>query len=290
MGKTRAVFQLLRVPNVFTAMADVLAGYLIMAAGVFSFKPLLGVLGATACIYSLGCVLNDLMDRETDRVERPSRPIPSQAVTITEAVLITYALAALGFLSAWAAGSRAFIVACLLIALVVFYDVFSKQDPLWGPLGMAACRALNLMLGMSPHGARIGAYVLLPLLTFGYVFSLTVLSRLEMGQRETGYRTSMAIGWALFGIGVLIVLGTKLLRAGGLVYLCALLGMAGPPVVTALRNPHPQAVQKAVKWLVLGIPALDAFYVAGVRGFLYGLPVMACLIPSLYLARRFDVT
>ncbi len=288
--KARAVFQLLRIPNVFTAMADVLAGYLIVALHVFSVKPLLGVLAATACIYSLGCVLNDLMDRETDRMERPSRPIPSQAVTIAEAVVITFILAALGFLSAWAAGFHALVTACLLIVLVVVYDVFSKQDAFWGPLGMAGCRALNLVLGMSPHPAGIGIYGVLPLLTLGYVFGLTVLSRLETGRKEKGYAALLAIGWGLFGTGVIVLLGTKLVKPIALVYLAVLLGVAGPFVVTALKSLRPQAVQRAVKWLVLGIAAVDAFYVSGVHGFSYGLPVMACLLPSVYLARKFYVT
>lgn len=288
--KARAVLQLLRIPNVFTAMADVLAGYLIAALHVFSVKPLFAVLAATACIYSLGCVLNDLMDRETDRVERPSRPIPSQAVTITEAVVITFILVALGFLSAWGAGFHALVIACLLILLVVVYDVFSKQDAFWGPLGMAGCRALNLGLGMSPHPAGIGIYGVLPFLTLGYVFGLTVLSRLETGRKEKGYVALLAIGWGLFGTGVVVLLGTKLFKPISLVYLVVLLGAAGPSVVTALKSLQPLAVQRAVKWLVFGIPVVDAFYVSGVHGFSYGLPVMACLLPSIYLARKFYVT
>lgn len=271
-------------------MADVLAGYLIVAAGALAIRPLMGLVVATGCIYSLGCVLNDLVDREVDRVERPWRPIPSQAVTIAEGVFITFILAALALLGAAVAGLFALITACVLIFFVVFYDMFSKQHPFWGPLGMALCRAFNLLLGMSPHVDRLGAYAVLPLLTLGYVFSLTVLSRLEVGQRERRYGVRVGIGWGVFLIGAMALVAMEFLQPLSLIYFLGLVGVAVPSVVVALKSLRASEVQDAVKKLVLGIVAVDAFYVSGVHGFLYGLPIMVCLFPSVYLARRFYVT
>jgi 4-hydroxybenzoate polyprenyltransferase len=71
----RACLQLLRPANVTTALADVLAGFAIAGLGNRAALPWL--LLATAALYAGGIVLNDVFDREIDKLERPDRPIPS---------------------------------------------------------------------------------------------------------------------------------------------------------------------------------------------------------------------
>jgi hypothetical protein len=60
--------------------------------------------------------------------------------------------------------------------------------------------------------------------------------------------------------------------------------------VKALINPKPGRIQKAVKMLIIGIPVLDAVYVSGMVGFSYAVPVLLCIVPSLFLSRYFYVT
>src|SRR5215213_5958422 len=62
----RAVLQLLRPANVATALADVLAGFALAGLGNRSALPWL--LLATAALYAGGIVLNDVFDRELDRI------------------------------------------------------------------------------------------------------------------------------------------------------------------------------------------------------------------------------
>src|SRR5437867_3441682 len=80
----RAYAQLLRIPNVFTAMADIFLGWL--AVWHWNYQPppvitLFLLLGATFCLYCGGMVLNDFFDMAEDRRERPFRPIPSGRVS-----------------------------------------------------------------------------------------------------------------------------------------------------------------------------------------------------------------
>lgn len=84
-GKTLATLQLVRYPNLFTAAADIFAGYFMVhgARVVGSDRFLLGL--SSMCLYAAGCVLNDLADQEVDAVERPFRPIPSGRVSIRAA-------------------------------------------------------------------------------------------------------------------------------------------------------------------------------------------------------------
>ena len=74
--------RLIRVPNVFTAMADVAMGYFFVAgAGCFGWREgmLLGLLVvASSLLYSAGMVLNDVFDYDEDCRDRPMRPLPSR--------------------------------------------------------------------------------------------------------------------------------------------------------------------------------------------------------------------
>ena len=85
-----AYLQLMRFPNLFTAAADVIAGYLIVRGLDIKLWDLVGLVFATSGIYAGGCVLNDLCDRNVDAIERASRPIPSGRVSTFEAFLLIW--------------------------------------------------------------------------------------------------------------------------------------------------------------------------------------------------------
>ncbi len=68
----RAYLELVRVPNVFTAMADILLGFLFTHRGLEPFGPFVLLLAASSMLYLSGMVLNDYFDREQDARERPT--------------------------------------------------------------------------------------------------------------------------------------------------------------------------------------------------------------------------
>ena len=78
--KALAYLQIMRFPNIFTAIADVTAGCLIVLGSDAQWAPLIALAISTSAIYAAGCVLNDICDRQIDAKERPERPIPSGAV------------------------------------------------------------------------------------------------------------------------------------------------------------------------------------------------------------------
>src|SRR5688572_2542760 len=112
-GGLRDYLQLVRLPNVFTAMADVLMGYLVThdpaplptlkLPGVFW-----ALLGASCCLYCAGMVLNDVYDIDADRRERPQRPLPSGRIGWNVARWLGYELllagVALAFLASYLTG------------------------------------------------------------------------------------------------------------------------------------------------------------------------------------------
>ncbi len=153
----RALLQLVRLPNVFTALADIWLGYLFTHAALSPWPIVALLSGSSALIYAAGMALNDYFDRSQDAHERPARPIPSGRVSATGALrlglgmLVTGVLLA-GVTSSLTGGPRPAVIATALAAMVLIYDGWLKPTPL-APLAMGSCRLLNVLLGMMPRRA-----------------------------------------------------------------------------------------------------------------------------------------
>jgi len=117
---------------------------------------------ATSCLFCGGMVLNDVFDANVDAIERPSRPIPSGAISLAVARSVAIGVLLVGFAFAVAAGMLAMTdstvglstlirSACCGIAVVLsiwLYDGPLKKTWL-GPLAMGSCRFFNILLGAS---------------------------------------------------------------------------------------------------------------------------------------------
>src|SRR5688572_14330554 len=103
-SKLLAYLRLLRLPNVFTAIADVSMG-LLFAQGVSGpLETFLCLLAASSLLYLAGMVLNDVFDLEVDRQERPERPLPSGQIPLGFAKALGWGLLTLGLVAGVAAG------------------------------------------------------------------------------------------------------------------------------------------------------------------------------------------
>ncbi|HSI81342.1 MAG TPA: UbiA family prenyltransferase, partial [Solirubrobacterales bacterium] len=149
----QAVAELVRLPAVLSVPGDVLLGA--AAAGRAGDVPrAAGLATASSCMYLAGMALNDYADREIDARERPGRPIPSGRVTPGFALGLAGGLTAAGVATAAAIdGLRALKVAAPLAASVWAYDLALKRSAAGVP-GMSACRALDVLIGAGPGGAR----------------------------------------------------------------------------------------------------------------------------------------
>jgi len=281
--------QLVRLPNIFTAVADILAGYSLVRGLSINLHDLFCLMLASACIYGGGCALNDVRDFEIDRAERPHRPIPSGAVSRRAALTLSIILLGLGWSVAFLVSRSTFFVAGLLVALVVFYDCLSKDMPFLGSLTMSACRGANLALGMLP-GMPFSFLIVFPFITIGYVFWLTALSKFETCGAPKLYP-------AIISAGILLVLSVPacLVVAGylsvhALIALGGLLMIVAPPLIGWIRQPIPDRAGRAVKFMVLAIPVLDSVYVMGVQNWILALPVLFCAGLALGLAKFMAVS
>ena len=289
-SKLKTYLQLVRLPNAFTALADVAAGFLASGGGAGELRPALLVATASVCLYTGGIVLNDVCDIGVDRRERPSRPLPSGRVALSRARVLAFGLLAAGFAAGALATVASGIVAALLVGLIVLYDAWAKHVPLVGPLSMGSCRFANVLLGATAASAGQPFPWIPAVLIAGLVVAATMLSRDEVaGGRRRGVLAASLV------LGLIATLAAVWLRAEGRdawgwVFLLVFLAFIGPGLVRAWQAPNPSAIQGGVKRLVLGIIPLDAVVVAGAAGPVAGCLVLGLLIPSWRIGRWIYVT
>ena len=306
-----AFAQLLRIPNVFTAFADVALGACVAAAvlpsmpAAFWLAYLIHAL-ASGALYLAGMVWNDVFDLAEDLKARAFRPLPSGRVGKGTAILLGTLLFAAGIALAFAAGlpgqpewnHEPLVFALGIVAGVMIYDGGAKRTPA-GPVAMAGCRFLNVLLGLSliPEAALDVEYrIHLAAVVGFYIVGVTWFARTE---ESASRKRDLAFAASVIGLSLLLALllrvklhagtgPTKPLAALGTVafpYLLVAFGfLVGRPLGRAIGDPTPRRVQAAVKRCVLGLVALDAVLATMFVG-VPGLAVLLLLPPALVLGK-----
>jgi 4-hydroxybenzoate polyprenyltransferase len=285
--KLLAYAQLLRIPNVFTAFADIAmaacaAGYLLDQPFVFA-----ALLAASGCLYCGGMVLNDYFDRHEDAKTRPFRPIPSGRICHKRALVYGSVLLFSGVALA-AINPSSLPVAGVLALAVLLYDAWLKHTPI-GPVAMGSCRFLNVLLGLSGAGGDLLATPNLHLAaTTGlYIVGVTWFARTEEGQSN---RRQLILASLVMAAALVLAVTVPTHRAPGTTpiyfpYLVAAFGfLVGAKLVAAIQHPGPKEVQAAVKRSILGLVALDAILATAFVG-AWGLLILLLLLPARWLGK-----
>jgi 4-hydroxybenzoate polyprenyltransferase len=294
----RGYAQLVRLPNVFTALSDIGLGWLTawaMGASAGRWPSFGLLLVASACLYSAGMVWNDVFDIEQDRRKRPFRPLPSGQLGRGSAMLLGIALLAIGWLAALLAGmllaESRWLAPALAVALVVAilaYDGWLKHT--WtGPLGMGTCRFLNILLGLAPATAVVPWSLRCHLagIVGLYIVGVTWLARTEAGASSP---VSLSAAAVVMAGALVLALPLPLWVEPGhssvlFPYLLVVFAfIVGFSVCRAIRQPLPPRVQAAVKRAVLGLVALDAVLGTAIAGG-PALVLLVLLVPAVYLGR-----
>lgn len=287
--------QLVRLPNVFTALADIGLGALATQSLPAEWLPFLLLALASACLYCGGMVWNDFFDVEQDRRERPFRPIPSGRVSRRAAGQLGLALLLVGLVFAALAGWRTggftplpLGLALALVACILLYDAWLKHTAL-GPLGMGACRFFNVLLGLTVVPGPLPPWSLHVAAVVGvYIVGVTWFARTEA---RVSKRTTLAAAGLtmLAGLGMAVFVPVWLPPDTGSplfpYLLVALAFVVGIPVGRAIRAPLPAHVQAAVKRAIMGLVGLDAVLATGLAGAV-GLVLLLLLWPALWLGKR----
>ncbi|MCE9603786.1 MAG: UbiA family prenyltransferase [Planctomycetia bacterium] len=303
MPDLKTLLQLTRFPNVFTAVSNIFAAYLLTHQDLGDWPAFALLVGSSSLLYLAGMVLNDVFDVAQDTSERPQRPIPSGRISLTAAKRIGATLLVGGIALGWLVSVLRHtltpgIVATMLGAAVVLYDGPLKRTPL-APLGMGFCRFLNILLGLSL--ASIGPFQWHPmhwLVAAGvgiYIVGVTLFARTEA--QHASRRLALLCGMILMlcGIGLLgyfprwatadlpeaaqplpQILGTWLWPI--------MWGLFGfftvRRCVPAIVDPSPLLVQFAVKQAIFAIVIFDAAIITATHHPVpFAIVIVAFLLP-----------
>ena len=309
MPDLKTLAQLVRAPNVFTAVSNILGAYLLTHEGLADWPTWTSLVASSACLYWAGMVRNDVYDVDRDTAERPFRPIPSGRVRVDDASRLGWGLLIAGVLFAAATSARLqsptpVVVGVLLAVCVWLYDGLLKQTPI-APIAMGGCRFLNVLLGFSP--AATGVFDWHPmfwLIAAGvgvYTTGLTWFARNEAQAESSRLRLTLSLLVMLSGIGLIgwfpawfdsespaVAFPIKAEQMGMAWYvLWGLFGMITlRRAAAAIAVPEPIFVQAAVKQAIFSLVIYDAAICAAARGPIpYALIVLALLIPMNLLGR-----
>lgn len=309
ISKSLAWARLIRVPNLFTAQADVYVG--LIATGALLHQPLAAtaLIFASTGLYAGGVVLNDVMDIAEDRRDRPSRPLPSGAISIFRATSAAFGLMAAGATLAMAAALLAqrnlpIVVAIGLIVTILAYDLWGKRTVI-GPMLLGVCRFLNVLLGwtlavVAPWSLDHGATWVDPLLTAGvmgsYVWALSSLAK-----HETAGLPTTAARWRI---------GLMFVPLGLMIWLAARQNWGDPRWIDAIRvamytvlaissiavlarvwrASQADVIGRAVGGLLSLIILVDAAMIATLGHGIAALLILALYVPVMTLRRRIYMT
>ena len=299
-GPVRSWLQLVRLPAVFTALADICAGF---ACKRSSFEPVTifaALLASSACLYLAGMIFNDVFDRRRDAIGRPGRPIPSGRIGVLPAVVVGLLLVAAGIGSAATVSRQALVISLALTACIFAYDGLLKATVL-GPVAMGACRFLNVMLGAAIDD--VSTFVWAPPQIYVaaaigiYVAGITWFARTE---EKTSARLPLLGGAVLANIGMAALAATysgqtlvlPWMWAGerhpaALVLLVVAIALTvDRRIVSAVVDPSAGLVQGAVKLMLLSIITLDATAVLASSGNIYlALATALLVLPAIIVGR-----
>ena len=181
-------------------------------------------------------------------------------------------------------------LALLLAAAILLYDAWLKHTPL-GPLGMGACRCLNVLLGLSLAGSLRHDWPLGPHLaaTVGlYIVGVTWLARSKArATRRTSLVGAALVVLASFALALAVPADRPADTASVLFpYLLVALGFfVGLPLRAALADPSPARVQAAVRRCLMGLVLFDTALATAAVGAV-GLVLLVLMAPSVYLNSR----
>jgi geranylgeranylglycerol-phosphate geranylgeranyltransferase len=184
---------------------------------------------SAACIAGSGNVMNDLVDRDVDRINRSDRPIPSGVVTGAVAVWIAVVLGIVGVVLGGLVSIAHLVVALGTICLLGLYNLKLKRIVVVGNMTVGLLVVVSIAYGaiivhslQVPEGLRMSLLLehLLRdgvLIAFGFAFLLTLAREMVkdisdvQGDGVNGILTlPVRAGIRLTAVGVRTILATVL--------------------------------------------------------------------------------
>lgn len=315
--------KLFRISNVFTVPPDIIVGFLAVSINFgssigYSISDLVILIFSSVFLYLGGLVSNDLFDIKVDRLERPTRPLPSGRIKKTNALLITVIMFSLGLILAAFVNTAALGISMLLIFSIVAYN-YRIKNGFFRPYLMAGIRSLNVIYGASfvfdismnsilengdylISNAGFSSYLLLALAScavYFHIFILTSLSKSETTQEFLKIKNGLNIQkiqityliFLLISLSLAIILTPhKLDFLIFILFFLFLINLLFNRASKMDNSKGEEVIKFVVKNMLILLIILDSAFIAGEAGLLSGLVVALLTIPCIILGKWISMT
>ena len=168
MNKLRGLIKLIRFELPFSAGVCVVMGQM-LALGEFASIPVMFFGFASVFLISASIlVLNDCFDVETDKINAPSRPIPSGLVSPAEAMFFSLFLLFTGIFTSYLININVLLISIVLAVIGFLYNRYFKKSGLPGNLMVSFSVGMTFVYGGTSVGLPFNKIVLF----FGLIAAL----------------------------------------------------------------------------------------------------------------------
>ncbi|MFC2102810.1 geranylgeranylglycerol-phosphate geranylgeranyltransferase [Bacteroidota bacterium] len=143
----RYLFEITRPINALITFIVVIVGALICIKDDYSMGVIILAGISAALTASAGNIINDIIDRDADKINHPSRPIPSGNLSVNYAVVEYILLIIVAIILAYFINQLAFVIVLLTTALLFLYSNKLKRVPLLGNITVAYLTGLAFIFG-----------------------------------------------------------------------------------------------------------------------------------------------
>lgn len=168
MKKFNGYLKLLRIELPFSAGVCVVLGQLFALNEFASALITIAGFSSVFLISASILVFNDYLDVETDRINAPHRPIPSNIISPSEALYFSLLLLSAGLILSYFIGASALIISIGLAVIGFLYNRYFKKSGLPGNLMVSFSVGMTFIYG----GATVGSPINKTVLFFGLIAAL----------------------------------------------------------------------------------------------------------------------
>jgi hypothetical protein len=259
-----AWLQLARVSNTPTVISNTVAGA-VLASTAAEAGTVAVVAVAMALFYTAGMILNDLLDFEVDRRERPERPLPSGQVSRGAALAVVVALFVAGETLLVLEGWEPAVAGLGLIGLIVLYDTWHKGN-VFSPVLMGGCRFLVYVVA----ALAVAGMVAIEVWTAAAVLLLYIVGLTQVAKAEG---STLLSAWPLAAVLAAIGYWVGWVDSVWMVVLLVVFAAWVWRALWLVRGPR--RIGEGVVSLIAGVSLFDALAVASAGGGIA--PVAVCL-------------
>lgn len=145
--KLTAIIKFIRPINFLITFVSVIVAAVICHPLEFSLVKILSAALAAGLTAAAGNIINDIYDIEIDRINRPSRPLPSSLIKIKSAATFYFILVLISLVISLLVSLLAFTIVLISHLILLLYSKYLKKVPLIGNITVAFLTGLVFIFG-----------------------------------------------------------------------------------------------------------------------------------------------